>query len=199
MSRVLLLSGGMDSTAIAHWLMPEALLFIDYGQGPAAAERRAAERVARQVQRPLAHLLVDCSPVGEDLLRRPGAPTKPAGELWWPYRNQLLATVASAWALGNGVIEVLIGTVAGDGDVHRDGTRWFVHSLDELISGQEGGVHISAPAIDLTTEALIEASGISRDILAGTYSCHRSSYPCGDCGGCTKRDQILGSLGIGHR
>jgi 7-cyano-7-deazaguanine synthase len=174
------------------------LLFIDYGQRSAAAERRAAERVTLQVQRPLAYLLVDCSPVGEDLLRGPRAPTKPAGEVWWPYRNQLLATFASAWALGNGVIEVLIGTVAGDGEVHRDGTTWFVQSLNELISGQEGGVHVSAPAIDLTTEALIGASGISRDVLAGTYSCHRSSFPCGECGGCTKRDQILGSFRIGH-
>jgi len=189
----------MDSTAIAHWLEPDALLFIDYGQRPSAAERRAADRVALQVQRPLACLSVDCSSVGEDLIHGLHAPTKPAGEIWWPYRNQLLATFASAWALGNGFIEVLIGTVAGDGDVHRDGTTWFVQSLDGLISGQEGSVHISAPAIDLTTEALIGASGISRDVLAGTYSCHRSSYPCGECGGCTKRNQILGSLNVGRR
>jgi len=198
-SRVLLLSGGMDSTAIAHWLEPEALLFIDYGQKCAAAEQRSAERVASQVQRPLASLSIDCAPVGEDLLRGPNAPTKPTGEVWWPYRNQLLATFASAWALGNGCSEVLIGTVAGDGDVHRDGTTWFLQSLDALISGQEGGVHISAPALALTTEALIEASGITRDVLAGSYSCHRSSFPCGECGGCSKRDQILGSLRIGPR
>lgn len=182
----------MDSTAIAHWLEPEALLFIDYGQKPSAAERRAAERVASQVHRPLAFLSVDCASVGEDLLRGPSAPAKPAGEAWWPYRNQLLATFASAWALGNGRSEVLIGTVAGDGDVHRDGTAWFLQSLDALISGQEGGVRVSAPALALTTEALIEASGVTRDVLAGTYSCHRSSFPCGECGGCTKRDQILG-------
>jgi 7-cyano-7-deazaguanine synthase len=198
-SRVLLLSGGMDSTAIAHWLEPEALLFVDYGQKPSAAEHRAADRVAIQVQRPLACLSVDCAPVGEDLLRGPDAPTKPTGEVWWPYRNQLLATFASAWALGNGCSEVLIGTVAGDGSVHRDGTTWFVQSLDALISGQEGGVHISAPAIELTTEALIETSGITRDVLAGSYSCHRSSFPCGECGGCTKRDQILGSLRVRTR
>lgn len=184
----------MDSTAIAHWLEPEALLFVDYGQKSAAAERRAAERVAFQVRRPLASLSVDCASVGEDLLRGANAPTTPTGEVWWPYRNQLLATFAGAWALGNGCSEVLIGTVAGDGDVHRDGTAWFLRSLDALMSGQEGGVHISAPAFALTTEALIEASGITRNVLAGSYSCHRSSFPCGECGGCTKRDQILGSL-----
>lgn len=199
MSRVLLLSGGVDSTAIAHWLEPEALLFIDYGQRCSEAERRAADRVAVQLQRPLAFLSVDCGSVGEDLLRGLDALKKPAGEVWWPYRNQLLATFASAWALGNGCSEVLIGTVAGDGSVHRDGTTWFLQSLDALISGQEGGVHISAPAIELTTEALIETSGITRDVLAGSYSCHRSSFPCGECGGCTKRDQILGSLHVRSR
>jgi 7-cyano-7-deazaguanine synthase len=189
----------MDSTAIAHWLAPEALLFIDYGQRPSEAERRAAERVSLRLQRPLACVSVDCSSVGEDLLRGPRAPTKPVGETWWPYRNQLLATFASAWALGNGFVEVLIGTVAGDGDIHRDGTTWFVQSLDALISGQEGAVHVSAPAIHLTTEELIEVTGIGRDVLAGTYSCHRGSFPCGECGGCTKRDLILGSLQVGQR
>lgn len=196
MIRVLLLSGGMDSTAIAHWLEPEALLFVDYGQRCSAAERRAADRVAVQLRRPLVSMSIDCAPVGEDLIRGTDAPTKPASEVWWPYRNQLLATFASAWALGNGCSEVLIGTVAGDGEVHRDGTAWFVQSLDALISGQEGGVKISAPAIDLTTEALIETAGITRDVLAGSYSCHRSSFPCGECGGCIKRDQILGSLHV---
>jgi 7-cyano-7-deazaguanine synthase len=189
----------MDSSAIAHWLAPEALLFIDYGQKCAAAERRAAERVAADMKRPLAALAIDCAPVGEDVLRGTSAPTKPAGEVWWPYRNQLLTTFASAWALGNGCNEVLIGTVAGDGDVHRDGTAWFLQSLDALIFGQEGGVHVAAPAFDLTTEALIEVSGITRDALAGSYSCHRSSHPCGECGGCTKREQILGSRRVGGR
>ena len=196
MSRVLLLSGGIDSTAIAHWLKPERLLFIDYGQRCAAAERRAAERVANQVERPAAYLSIDCSQVGEDLLSEGVVAQKPRGEVWWPYRNQLLATFASGWALGNGCTEVIIGTVAGDGDVHRDGSTWFVSAIDALISAQEGGVRISAPAIDLSTETLLEVSGITRGVLAGSYSCHRSSYPCGQCGGCAKRDQILSSLGI---
>lgn len=186
----------MDSAALAHWLKPEAVLFIDYGQGPATAERRSAELVARDMGAPWAEVSIDCSMLGPGLLARGGVPGKPRGEAWWPYRNQLLATFASAWALGNGLDQVLLGTVVTDGRVHRDGTPWFVESLDSLVSGQEGGLRILAPAISMTTEQLLDASGISISALAATYSCHTSSLPCGDCGGCTKRDQILRTLAM---
>ena len=40
MNTALLLSGGMDSIALAYWKRPDIALTIDYGQAAADAEER---------------------------------------------------------------------------------------------------------------------------------------------------------------
>jgi 7-cyano-7-deazaguanine synthase len=189
-SSVLLLSGGVDSAAVALLERPSVGLFVDYGQAAARAERRAAKQIQVAAAIEWAELAIDCTPI---------APERYVGgsldmSRWWPYRNQLIVTFGAAWAILEGADEILIGTVATDGEQHRDGTPWFVASLDDLLSGQEGGIRLRAPAIELTTEQLCRNAGTSRTYLAATYSCHIGSYPCGECGGCLKRADVLRGL-----
>jgi len=47
MSDLLLLSGGIDSVAIAAWKRPEICLTIDYGQRSARAEIRSSMQVCK--------------------------------------------------------------------------------------------------------------------------------------------------------
>ena len=54
MSAVLLLSGGMDSTALAAWKRPSACVTVDYGQQAAAAELKAATLVGELLGLPCA-------------------------------------------------------------------------------------------------------------------------------------------------
>jgi 7-cyano-7-deazaguanine synthase len=186
----------VDSAAIAGFVKPGAALFIDYGQGPARAERRASQRIANILEIPWSELSIDCREIGsETLLGRTIAKVPPAAT-WWPYRNQLLVTFAAAWALAHEIEEIMIGTVATDGEQHRDGSEWFLGKLDELLAGQEGAIRVRAPAVKMTTEALIEAAGAPRSLLAATYSCHVAEYPCGDCGGCVKRASVLEAVGL---
>jgi 7-cyano-7-deazaguanine synthase len=185
----------MDSAALAQWTKPEFVLFIDYGQEPAAAERRAARRVSVDLGLPWAEMAIDCRSIGAGLLADRFIAVQPPTGAWWPYRNQLIVTFASAWAIARGGDEILIGTVATDGAQHRDGTSWFVQTLDTLMAGQEGGVRVRAPAIAMTTEELIAVSGISRTTIGATYSCHTGVQPCGDCGGCAKREDVFAKLG----
>lgn len=194
MSRVLLLSGGLDSACIAAWLRPELCLSIDYGQRPAAAERRAADAVARQLRIPISHITVDASAVGSGLLVNDHETADRPSE-WWPYRNQLLITLAAAWGIGHGVREVMVGTVAGDGERHADGTPAFLESMAALLRVQEGHLTVSAPARDLHTEELLLRSQIDDATLAWTHSCHRDDIPCGDCPGCRKRAAALAAAG----
>lgn len=49
---VLLLSGGLDSAALAAWIRPALTLFVDYGQKPRDAEARAARAVAAHLNLP---------------------------------------------------------------------------------------------------------------------------------------------------
>lgn len=195
MPSVVLLSGGMDSAAVAVWSRPDHALFLDYGQEAAAAERRASLGVAADLGLPWSELSIDCRSIGESTLARlPESTTVPRRD-WWPFRNQLIVTLASAWAVVRSIDEILLGTVATDGDQNRDGTAWFIATLDALTSGQEGGIHVRTPAIGWTTEELISASGIGRPTLARTYSCHTGSLPCGECSGCRKREEIVAWLG----
>lgn len=186
MSDLLLLSGGVDSTAAAVLLKPDAALVIDYGQLSAPAEISAASAVARALDMPFDVLRVDCASAGSGLLRGAEPLSIAPSSEWWPYRNQLLVTLAAAWALPHGFNRLFVASVRSD-DFHRDGQADFYELLDALLAYQEGEIRVIAPVIDRTTVELCQESGITRSLLGWTFSCHRSSIACGDCPGCNKR------------
>lgn len=198
MSDLLLLSGGVDSTALLVWKRPDVALFVDYGQVPAAGERAAAERVADMVAVEFQAVEVRCPEIGAGLMS--GSSTErshglaPAEE-WWPFRNQLIVTIAAAWGVTRGVSSVLVGTVESDAVRHSDGTRGFYQLLGQLVELQEGGLTVTTPAIDMTSTELVEKSGVADSVLAWTFSCHRSAIACGACPGCVKREGVMADLG----
>ena len=195
MKTALLLSGGMDSTAIAYWRRPDVAVTIDYGQVPAEAEKLASSAVADELG--IEHVLLDFSTLSVlgsgDLAGRPKLSVAPKSE-WWPYRNQLLVTLAAASLLPLGVETLLIGTLGTDGH-HADGKAEFVARLSALLEMQEGNMRLEAPAIDLNAPDLIRTCGIPLELLAWAHSCHRSNVACGDCSGCNKHYRTLETLG----
>lgn len=192
--RLLLLSGGMDSICVASWLRPDAALTINYGQTPAAAELAAAKAVSAALGMPHHVLDVDCAVLGSgDLAGRPALASAPCSE-WWPFRNQLLVTLAAMFSAGHGFDRILLGTVASD-TVHKDGTAEFVHQLSALLASQEGGITVEAPAAGLTASELVAESGASRSLLSWAHSCHVSNLACGQCRGCLKHFDTWKRLG----
>lgn len=196
MSTALLLSGGMDSISIAWWKRPSHAITIDYGQIPAAAEITAATAVCNRLDIPLHVLKVDCQPLGSgDLAGLDPHDYAPASD-WWPFRNQLLITLAAMKALALGVQELWLGTVASDSS-HRDGSPEFIAAMNKLLSIQEGGLTVSAPAIGLNTADLVRLSGVPSEILAWAHSCHKAQVACGACRGCNKYFDVLRALDSG--
>ena len=105
----LLLSGGMDSLSIAWWLHPEMAITIDYGQLPAQAELNAAAAICRRLGIEHHCIRVDCRGLGSgDMAGTQADPNAPASD-WWPYRNQLLVTLAAMRAIGLGAGRLLLG------------------------------------------------------------------------------------------
>lgn len=185
MKTALLLSGGMDSLAIAWWKRPDIAITLNYGQKAAEAEIRASAAVCAQlgIEHHIVH--IDCSALGSgDMADAAPNAAAPASD-WWPYRNQMLLTFAAMKCIGLGVTKLLIGTVRSDGS-HIDGTPEFVHLMDQLLSMQEGGLRVEAPAIELSTAELIQQSALSADMLAWAHSCHKANTPCWNCRGCNK-------------
>lgn len=112
-------------------------------------------------------------------------------------RNQLLITLAAMRAVDLGVTELLIASVKSDSN-YRDGTAEFADRIDQLVSFQEGGLRVRAPASHLTTEELVRQSAVPFSLLAWAHSCHCSNLACGDCRGCYKHQTTMDALGHGY-
>ncbi|TXH38862.1 MAG: 7-cyano-7-deazaguanine synthase [Rhodospirillaceae bacterium] len=190
--KLLLLSGGIDSSCIAAWLRPDMLCTVDYGQRVAAAEIRASAYVASQLGLRHEVIKVDCSALGTGHLTGREPSSLAAAPEWWPYRNQLLITLGAMRFVSEGLSEIMIGTVASD-VVHMDGRAEFIDAIGTLLRVQEGAVNVSAPASLMRSEELILRSGITAELLAYTFSCHVSVYPCGQCRGCLKHNEVMSS------
>jgi len=200
---LLLMGGGIESSALAYAGIATAGLVINYGQTPADGERRAAHAVGRAVGIAVHDVTVDARAVGSGLLatgptghraaqraHENGTDHGPSPE-WWPFRNQLLVTIAAAWAHGRGFTEVLLGSVRGDADRHVDGSSAFYDALDTVLSLQEGNLRVSAPAAHLSSEELIRQTNTPMSILGYTHSCHIANRACGRCPGCFKAEQLF--------
>ena len=196
MSTGLLLSGGMDSTALAYWKRPQFAYTVDYGQLPAKGELRAAAAVCGALSIQHRVVLADCSALGlGDMAGKPASSLSPISE-WWPFRNQLIITLAGGAALADGVGELMIGAIRSD-EQHADGKREFFEGISRLMQLQEGGLRVSAPAIGLSAVELVKTSGIPFGVLAWSHSCHVAPYACGRCRGCTKHAETMKALGYG--
>lgn len=194
--RVLLFSGGIESTALACWLRPERLLMIDYGQIPAAGERRAAHHVASELGLDLDEIEIDASSLGAgDMVGRAAVAGAGASEAW-PFRNQFLITLAAMRYADDDLREILIGTIVTD-TVHPDGRPEFIAAMDALIRIEAPDVRVRAPAHELDAPELVRRSGVSRNLLGWTFSCHRGTIACGQCRGCTKTMEVFAALDSG--
>ncbi len=194
MKTALLLSGGMDSIAIAHWRRPEIAITVDYGQLPAAGEIRAAQAVADVLS--IEHHIVraDLSALGSgDMAGSAALGVAPVSE-WWPFRNQMLITLAAMKGVVLGVERLLIGTLKTDAN-HADGRPGFVEGLNTILRLQEGELTLEAPAIEMTAVELVRMSGVPMEVLAWAHSCHVSEFACGLCRGCRKHYETLRDLG----
>src|SRR5690606_2214608 len=137
MKTALLLSGGMDSIALAWWKRPELAFTVDYGQIAAPAEVAASAAICRALKIPHEVLRIDARSFGSgDMAGKHADKSAPASD-WWPYRNQLLVTLVAMKAITMGVGRLWLGTVSSD-SIHKDGTPQFFRQISKLLSLQEG-------------------------------------------------------------
>lgn len=185
----------MDSLAIAWWKRPELAITLDYGQKAAEAEKLASAQVCKELGIRHEIVSVDCRSLGSGDMA--GTPPDAAAQTsdWWPYRNQLLITLASMQAISRGMRTLYIGTVRSDGESHLDGTLEFVQKMDELMTYQEGHLRVVAPAIALSTVELIRLVAVPPGLLAWSHSCHKTNIACGNCRGCNKYIETYRELG----
>ena len=195
MSTGLLLSGGIDSSAVAFWKHPAVCFTVNYGQRPAQAEITAARHVAEQIGSRHEILTIDCSSlVSGDLSTKPVLRVASTPE-WWPFRNQLLITFCAVRALELDIRELMLGSVRSDA-IHGDGKQEFFGAMRSALRCQEGALILSTPAISMDSHELVSASRIPFDSLLLTHSCHTGDLACGSCRGCRRRFVTFQELGL---
>ena len=156
----------MDSLAVAWWLRPEIGITLDYGQLAAEAEISASTTLCKQLGIEHHVISIDCRVVGSGDMAGGEADAHAPASDWWPYRNQMLVTLAAMKAISLGVKKLYLGTVKSDGS-HRDGTPEFIAAINQLMVIQEGEMTVEAPAIELSTTELVRTSGVPSSMLAG--------------------------------
>jgi 7-cyano-7-deazaguanine synthase len=191
-----LMSGGMDSIALAFWWRPALAITIDYGQRPARGEIQASTAACDDMGIEHCVIRADCSAVGSgDLAGAPALPIAPVPE-WWPFRNQLIITLASIECVRRNIPGMVIGTVKTD-SAHCDGTPLFINAMSALLAAQEGALTLEAPAIGWTSAQLVQRSEVPIEVLAWAHSCHTADLACGRCRGCMKHFATMEELRIG--
>lgn len=195
--RLLLLSGGTDSLALAWHLRPALCLTIDYGQRAAQGEIQASKSICEEIGLRHRVISLDCGKLGSgNMAGTTALDIAPAPE-WWPFRNQLLITIGAMLALQERLTALVIGTVATD-NLHADGRAGFLHSMNEILKSQEGELALEYPAIAETTAELCRRVDVPYSFLAWAHSCHVAPSGCGSCRGCIKHRETMRDLGYGE-
>lgn len=187
---VVLFSGGLDSTVVAHMAGDRlhSVFSVSYGQPHGVNEGMAAERwaMARGV-----HREVVVAPVAGVEAMEIGAGTP--GPRLLPGRNLLLLSLAVNYAAARGASEVWMGANADDAADYPDCRREFVEAMSELAIAAYG-IGVSAPLSWMTKrEVVAKARELGVDIDA-TWSCYQPRggvYPCGTCNACRLRAGAL--------
>ncbi len=201
-NRIVLLSGGLDSSAVLYLSDPltTRALFVDYGQVSAAGERVAARRVCVRrgieldcVQQVGVSALGAGSLAGRERAVDADGITDEQREEWFPGRNLLLGTVGAILLGRRGGGDLVFGASASG---YRDSTPAFFAAMERAVA--EALPAHQEPRVVFPEEDRREV--LRRAVAAGlepriTFSCNRrGDRHCWRCASCVDRLELLGDV-----
>ena len=217
MKAVVLLSGGLDSSTLLHYVVQRlearevyALSFI-YGQKHQRELKSAAwQATAAGVK---AHDVVDMSFFGaltpggsaltDERIHVPRLADLDASQLtqpptYVPNRNMMLLSVAAAYAEAHGVSSLFYGAQTQDRYGYWDCTEEFLEKINAVLQlNRRTPVKVVAPFVTMRKADEIRL-GLSLGVdYARTWTCYRGgAFPCGDCPSCVERATAFAEVGI---
>ncbi|MFN2350650.1 MAG: 7-cyano-7-deazaguanine synthase QueC [Kiritimatiellia bacterium] len=215
-SVVILLSGGLDSTTLLHYLRrlsPGLVLHaltMHYGQKHARETVCAAwQAAAAQVR---AHHLVDLACLGQITAhgstltgRRPVPAMSEIREdqldqppTYVPNRNLVFLSLAAAYAEAHGIDEVFYAAQQQDFYGYWDCTKAFQEKLNSLLGlNRRAPVTVRAPFADLDKAAVLKIGVAAEVDYAHTWTCYRGGeLACGVCPACVERLAAFQRVGL---
>jgi 7-cyano-7-deazaguanine synthase len=195
MKRAILLSGGVDSICLAYGIKPEIAYTIDYGQTVAEREIYVSKYICDELNIKHVVIKVDCKNLGSGSLANSESSNISPSKEWWPFRNQLLVTLASMQAVKDSVNEIYLASVKSD-NFHKDGTKDFYKLINDLLFYQEGKIKVTCPTLEYYSHELVSKYNVPKNLITMAHSCHISNLACGKCSGCIKQLKVRYELDI---
>lgn len=178
MDTIVLLSGGVDSTALIEYHLTRKdnvrTLFIDYSQKSVNSEYHAAKAISGHYNVPFFKQNM------ESLVNERGE---------YKCRNaKFILTACGYLRKTSGLISLGIHT----GSIYYDTTKEFVEDIQKLLDGYYGGtVKLVTPFLNYTKKQVYQYALKTNLPLHLTFSCENSdSKPCGTCGSCIDRSML---------
>jgi 7-cyano-7-deazaguanine synthase len=217
MKAVVLLSGGLDSSTLLHYVIQRlgardvyALSFI-YGQ----KHQRELDAAAWQAKAAgvKAHDVVDMgffgaltpgsSALTDERVVVPRLADLAASELtqpptYVPNRNMMLLSVAAAYAEARGVSALFYGAQTQDSYGYWDCTPDFLERINAVLAlNRRTPVTVKAPFVHMRKADEIRL-GLELGVdYAHTWTCYRGgAIPCGECPSCVERAAAFKEVGI---
>ena len=220
MKKVVLLSGGLDSTTCLAVALqdcdPSEVLAVNmfYGQKH-EREMRSAREIARfygveleEIDLSMIFSKSDCSllmrsnnaiPEGDYASQQKENPGKPVST-YVPFRNGLMLSAAASIAVSVGASYIYYGAHADDaaGNAYPDCSSEFTEYINNAIhSGTDGQVSVIAPFINVSKAGVVK-TGLKLNVpYELTWSCYNGGeHPCGKCGTCIDRQKAFEANGV---
>lgn len=218
---VIVLSGGMDSTTLLHYIVKENnldynniyVLSFKYGQRHDKELECARAQVAAIAAHVavIDHRIIDISFFGEltkDVSALTGNIIKvphikdvvgdPQPVTYVPFRNLMFLSIALAYAENVGANKVFYGAQKHDTySGYFDATEEFRQRLNHVAAlNRRHQIIIEAPFVDMSKSELLEWGLTNGVDYANTWTCYNGGeHPCGICPTCSDRIQSFMSIG----
>ena len=213
-----LLSGGLDSTVLLHYVVKHLqrqrvhALSFNYAQRHVREIEMAAWQ-ARQLDAVEAHHIIDLS-VLDDVVAGASALVRGGGDVpemssisaaaadqpptYVPNRNMILLSLAAAYAESHACNEVYYGAQSQDEYGYWDCTPAFVQRVNGVLSlNRRQAVKILAPFVNKSKAEEIQLGNKLGVDFAHTWSCYRGGEePCGNCPTCVERRNAFREAGL---
>jgi 7-cyano-7-deazaguanine synthase len=206
MKSLAIVSGGLDSVTLAHFLAKheqlKGILSFDYGQRH-KKELAFAAKAAEHLKVP--HILIDLTAItphlkGSALTDNVAVPdghyaAETMKQTIVPNRNAIMLAVAFGVAAGQDYNAVAIAIHAGDHFIYPDCRPDFAEMFERMEHKALEGVwdiKLLSPFVTITKADIVKHALAMHVPLVDTWSCYKGGeVHCGRCGTCVERREAF--------